>query len=95
MIEKYRKYLQIEVRFVNRPTVVHGDCPSMAVVNGLITCVVMVLYRSVPAIKKTNDSLIDGIHNNQNYDLTQQYGHAVGDGFLSQRWLKDKNSINQ
>lgn len=71
MIEKYRKYLQIEVRF-GKPS--YGGSMTLALQYGGSQWNDNMrgdgLVQICTVIKKTNDSLIDGILTNQNYTLS-------------------------
>lgn len=71
MIEKYRKYLQIEVRF-GKPS--YGGSMTLARQYGGSQWTDNMrgdgLVQICTVIKKTNDSLIDGILTNQNYTLS-------------------------
>jgi hypothetical protein len=71
MIEKYRKYLQIEVRF-GKPS--YGGSMTLARQYGGSQWNDNMrgdgLVQICTVIKKTNDSLIDGILTNQNYTLS-------------------------
>ncbi|MDT3546909.1 fibronectin type III domain-containing protein [Cronobacter sakazakii] len=71
MIEKYRKYLQIEVRF-GKPS--YGGSMTLARQYGGSQWTDNMrgdgLVQICTVINKTNDSLIDGILTNQNYTLS-------------------------
>ncbi|EPB3479052.1 fibronectin type III domain-containing protein [Escherichia coli] len=71
MIEKYRKYLQLEVRF-GKPT--YGGSMTLARQYGGDRWTDEMrgdgLVQICSVIKKTNDSLIDGILTNMNYTLS-------------------------